>query len=149
MRSLISMTKAVADPNRVRVLCALAEEGELCVCQIQELLALAPSTTSKHLSLLAGAGLIDSRKEGRWVHYRLAGGGAPRPVRELISWVRRHAADEEAVSADRKVLAQILKFSPEELCQRQAKGQRCCSSARVTRAVARWPKGGRAGSGAT
>ena len=44
---------------------------ELCVCHIVEALALAPSTVSKHLSILEQAGLIETRKKGRWVHCRL------------------------------------------------------------------------------
>ena len=51
MRDLLQITKALADPNRVRVLLAL-QHRELCVCQISELFQLAPSTISKHLSIL-------------------------------------------------------------------------------------------------
>jgi len=65
MRDLLRITKALADPNRVRVLLAL-QRGELCVCQISELFQLAPSTISKHLSILHNAGLIESRKDERW-----------------------------------------------------------------------------------
>ena len=63
MREFMSITKALADPNRVRILLAL-RRGELCVCQITELFGLAPSTVSKHLSILHHAGLIQSRKIG-------------------------------------------------------------------------------------
>ena len=71
MRAFMSLTKALADPNRVRLLLAL-RGGELCACQITELFGLAPSTMSKHLSILYQAGLVDSRKNGRWVHYGVA-----------------------------------------------------------------------------
>jgi len=46
--------------------------GELCACQIIEMLGLAPSTVSKHMSILRQAGLVETRKEGRWIYYRLA-----------------------------------------------------------------------------
>ena len=69
MRDLMAVIKALADENRVRVLLALGA-GELCVCQIVELLGLAPSTVSKHLSILKQARLVESRKEGRWMFYR-------------------------------------------------------------------------------
>jgi DNA-binding transcriptional ArsR family regulator len=64
------VTKALSDSNRVRALMTL-RNGELCVCQIIELLELAPSTVSKHMSILKQAGLVDSRKDSRWVYYRL------------------------------------------------------------------------------
>jgi DNA-binding transcriptional ArsR family regulator len=47
--------------------------GELCVCQVTEVLQLAPSTVSKHMSILRQAGLVEARKEGRWIYYRLVG----------------------------------------------------------------------------
>jgi len=124
----------------VRILCAVAGRGELCVCQIHELLCLAPSTTSKHLSLLAAAGLVEVRKEGRWAYYRLADDEATAEAVEALDWLSRHTAKDKAIVEDRRKLDQILSYSPEELCQRQAKGQKCCSSAPATRAGAKSPK---------
>ena len=63
MREFMTVIKALAEENRVRVVLALRER-ELCVCQIVELLGLAPSTVSKHLSILYQAGLLESRKDG-------------------------------------------------------------------------------------
>ena len=80
MRDFMAISKALADEQRVRVLLAL-QRGELCVCQVVELLGLATSTVSKHMSILKQARLVESRKEGRWMYYRLAGddcaGGGP------------------------------------------------------------------------
>ncbi len=67
----MAVLKALADENRVRILTALRPK-ELCVCQIVELLGLAPSTVSKHMAILKQARLVDSRKESRWMFYRLA-----------------------------------------------------------------------------
>ncbi|MDD2772966.1 MAG: metalloregulator ArsR/SmtB family transcription factor [Elusimicrobiales bacterium] len=70
MKTLVQMIKALADENRLRI--ALMLKGrELCVCQITAALKLAPSTVSKHISLLEQAGLVETRKKGRWVHCRL------------------------------------------------------------------------------
>ena len=85
MREFMAVTKALADPNRVRILLAL-RRGELCVCQITELFGLAPSTVSKHLSILHHAGMIQSRKSERWVYYRLPDRTAPVAVREALDW---------------------------------------------------------------
>jgi ArsR family transcriptional regulator len=72
METSLKITKALADGNRMRVLAALIEREELCVCQLTEMLHLATATVSRHMSILHGAHLVQSRKEGRWVHYRLA-----------------------------------------------------------------------------
>ena len=83
MREFMNITKALADENRVRALLAL-RHGELCVCRITELFGLAVSTVSKHLSILYQAGLVESRKEGRWMYYRLPGKSAPPAARKAI-----------------------------------------------------------------
>ena len=79
MREFMNITGALGDETRVRTLLAL-RKGELCVCQITELFGLAPSTVSKHLSILYQAGLVEARKEGRWMYYRLPGKEAPASV---------------------------------------------------------------------
>ena len=84
----MAVTRALADPNRVRIVLALRRR-ELCVCQITALFGLAPSTVSKHLSLLHHAGLIQSRKTERWVYYRLPDKTAPATVREALDWVKK------------------------------------------------------------
>jgi ArsR family transcriptional regulator len=62
MRDVISIAKALSDENRVRIV-GMLDGRELCVCQVIELLALAPSTVSKHLAILKQARLIDGRKD--------------------------------------------------------------------------------------
>jgi DNA-binding transcriptional ArsR family regulator len=116
MREILDITKALADANRLRVLMALTG-GELCVCQIVELLRLAPSTVSKHMSILRYARLVDSRKDGRWMYYRLPGRDAAKPVREAITWVRRSLAESPQAVQDKRKLEKILAMNPEELCK--------------------------------
>ena len=84
MRDLMAVIKALADENRVRILMALGPK-ELCVCQIVELLGLAPSTVSKHMAILKQARLVDSRKEGRWMFYRLAEEDASIEAKEMTA----------------------------------------------------------------
>jgi ArsR family transcriptional regulator len=121
MREFMTITRALSDPNRVRILLAL-QRGELCVCQITELFGLAPSTVSKHLSILHHAGLIFSRKSERWVYYRLADKTAPVAVREALDWVHKSLAKTAEAVADAKTLKQILKTDLAEICRRQ----KCC-----------------------
>ena len=118
MRDLLKITKALADENRIRVLLAL-RDGELCACQITELFGLAPSTMSKHMSILYQAGLVDSRKEGRWIYFRLPDGKAPRTVKKAIDWISNAVQEQPRIQQDAERLRKILKMDPSEICKRQ------------------------------
>ena len=118
MKELMNLTKALADETRVRMLMML-RGGELCVCQITELFGLAPSTVSKHLSILHQAGLVESRKTERWVYYRLPGREASTMVRGGFSWLTKAIEKDDQIKSDGRKLKEILKVSPAELCQRQ------------------------------
>jgi ArsR family transcriptional regulator len=120
MREFMAITKALSDPNRVRMLLALRRR-ELCVCQITELFGFAPSTVSKHLSILHHAGLIQSRKTARWVYYRLPDEVAPAIVREILNWAKQSLGKSTQAIADTKKLNRILKTDPSELCRRQCR----------------------------
>jgi ArsR family transcriptional regulator, arsenate/arsenite/antimonite-responsive transcriptional repressor len=120
MRELMAITKALADANRVRILLAL-RGGELCVCQLVAFCALAPSTVSKHLSILYQAGLLESRKTERWVYYRLPGQQAPAVVRGALRWVTATLAGSAQILEDGDRLKTILKQDPKQLCQNQLK----------------------------
>ena len=120
MLEFMNITKALADENRVRALLAL-RNGEFCVCQLTELFGLAASTVSKHLSILYQAGLVESRKEGRWMYYRLPGKEAPATVRQAVEWVAQSVNGAERVAEDAKRLKKILAMDPVELCKRQCR----------------------------
>jgi ArsR family transcriptional regulator, arsenate/arsenite/antimonite-responsive transcriptional repressor len=116
----MAVTRALSDPSRVRMLLALRRR-ELCVCQITELFGLAPSTVSKHLSILHHAGLIQSRKSERWVYYRLPDGDAPVVVREALDWVKKSLGRSGQAIADAKKLSRVLKTDLAEICRRQCR----------------------------
>jgi ArsR family transcriptional regulator len=125
MREFMAITKALSDSSRVRILLALRRR-ELCVCQITELLGFAPSTMSKHLSILHHAGLIQSRKSERWVFYRLPNRkGAPVVVREALDWAEKSLAKSAESAADAKRLGKILKMDLKMICRRQCRGRSC------------------------
>ena len=89
----VDLLKALAHPVRLRIL-AMLRGGELCLCQMTAVLDLAASTVSAHLGDLKRAGLVEERKDGRWVFHRLADGeeasGAPRAgLREPSPATRR------------------------------------------------------------
>src|SRR5262245_26530631 len=120
MRDLLRITKALADPNRIRVLLVL-RGGELCACQITELFGLAPSTMSKHLSLLYQAGLVESRKDGRWIYFQMPDGSAPTAVRQALNWITKAAENDSRIEEDARNLKRILKMDPSQICKRQCR----------------------------
>lgn len=107
--------KALSDETRVRILMMLAK-GELCVCQLTSLLKLAPSTISKHLSILHHARLVNSRKDKRWVYYSLNKNGTPQ-TREAIEWVLSSLKRDKRIISDLKSLLKVAKVTPEEFCK--------------------------------
>jgi ArsR family transcriptional regulator, arsenate/arsenite/antimonite-responsive transcriptional repressor len=119
MYEIMAVTKAMADETRVRMLAAL-EGRELCVCQLIEMVELAPSTVSKHLSILRGARLIESRKKGRWIYYRLAKKDSSKLIKDALSWLAQSLGSQQRILDDQKRLEQILKTDPEQLCRKQA-----------------------------
>lgn len=118
MREVLNVTKALADEKRLRMLMAL-QGGELCVCRITELMGLAMSTVSKHLSVLYQAGLVEARKEGRWMYYSLPAKSAPETARQALGWVKKSLAEDGQIAEDAQRLKEILKIDPAELCKRQ------------------------------
>lgn len=118
MFDLMAITKALADENRVRLLAAL-EGQELCVCQLIELIGLAPSTVSKHLSILRSARLIQGRKKGRWMYYRLADDEAPRTARMALVWLLEALDGRKKVLDDKQRLQKVMQRMPHEACHGQ------------------------------
>ena len=70
---LMKKFKALGDPVRLRLFALLAGGRELCVCHLTAALALPQSTVSRHLGVLRYAGLVDTRREGKWIYYRVSG----------------------------------------------------------------------------
>jgi ArsR family transcriptional regulator len=71
LASMESAFKALADETRLRIL-GLLLSGEVCVCHIHESLRIPQSKASRHLAYLRRAGLVETRREGVWIYYRLA-----------------------------------------------------------------------------
>jgi DNA-binding transcriptional ArsR family regulator len=92
---LARLGRALGDEGRIRALMALSEK-EMCACHIVALLRLAPSTVSKHMAVLQRAGLVSSRRSGRWVYYRAAGKGALGEIRKALDRICRCTAPAKA-----------------------------------------------------
>lgn len=78
------VAKALASPVRVRIL-KILEEGERCGCELVPLLELDPSVVSRHLAILSRVGLVESRREGVRILWRLASPEIPRLLRCIES----------------------------------------------------------------
>lgn len=117
MREVMDVLKALADENRVRLLFAL-QGGELCVCQLIALLDLAPSTVSKHLTILRAARLVESRKEGRWMHYRLSKEFRTSSTGKMLALLFKDMEKTARIVEDRKKLKRICAENKEALCRR-------------------------------
>jgi DNA-binding transcriptional ArsR family regulator len=117
----LNIAKALSDENRVRVLMMLSR-GELCVCQLIEMLGLAPSTVSKHMSILRQARLVEARKEGKWMYYRLPGEDSPKEAVQAIEWVKDNLAKDKRIKADAKEVKRVCKLDRDKLCACYKKG---------------------------
>ena len=88
MTVMETVFKALADQTRLRIL-GLLLTGEVCVCDIHESLKIPQPKASRHLAYLRRAGLVQTRRDGLWIHYRL--GTFTDPVIAAIGEAVRHA----------------------------------------------------------
>lgn len=103
MFDFINICRALSDENRVRILMALRGRA-LCVCQVTAFLDLAPSTTSKHLSTLRQARLIDAHKQGRWVYYTLS----EKRGQAALAFVQNSLESDPLILEDEARIAEVL-----------------------------------------
>ncbi len=115
MRDFELAMKAVGDPTRTRIL-KLLEGGGLCVCQVQAVLGLAPSTVSKHLTILKLAGLVEDRRDGKWIEYTLARESHNPHGARVLELMRGELGRDPAVAADRRRLRGIKAIPLTDLC---------------------------------
>ncbi len=111
----IDLFRALADKTRLRCLALLMTEGELCVCELTEAIGLSQPKVSRHLATLRTVGVVDDRRSGQWIYYRL------HP--DLPAWVRRvlraaflAANSDRTFSADRTAFRRITR-RPKSMCR--------------------------------
>ncbi len=106
MKKTTQIFKALSDDTRLRIL-GLLVQGELCVCDLVAVLDLPQSTVSRHLAYLRNSGLVDGRRQGVWMHYRLAQqDGALHD--DLIDLLSKDLARLEEIKSDQRKLRQYL-----------------------------------------
>ena len=127
LASLEEAFKAFADPTRLRIL-GLLTGGEICVCNIHECLGIPQPTASRHLAYLRRKNLVVTRKDGLWVHYKLAPLDEP-VLRVLMSAVTHVLCHCDSVTKDRQRLeAQTGCCVPSDSAQLE-----CCASVPANR----------------
>ncbi len=112
MRNLVKHFKALSDTNRIRIL-KMLEVRPLCVCEVTEILQLAPSTVSKHLSILRDADFVRDKKEGKWVNYSLNNKQGDDYVKKLLPLISMWLPDDPVIYSD---LDKVLTVDRNELC---------------------------------
>jgi len=108
LRQLAAVSRALGDETRLRVLNALVERGETCVCELMEMLATTQSNVSFHLTVLKNAGLIGDKKIGKWMFYRID-----------LEALERHLATLRAMFNKKRLGAARLGTSIFTLCCRK------------------------------
>ncbi len=98
--------KALSDPNRLRIL-KMLQVRSLCVCEITEVLQLATSTVSKHLSILKDSNFILEEKDGKWVNYLINTDPTDPRVSSLLSQLDFWISDEAIISKDRLLVSKV------------------------------------------
>jgi ArsR family transcriptional regulator len=106
--------KSLSDSNRLRIL-KMLQVKPLCVCEITDVLQLATSTVSKHLSILKETGFIIEEKDGKWVNYMIN----PRPddqrISSILSTLDFWIADDQLIISDKQ---RVQKVDRNEVCSR-------------------------------
>ena len=123
MGNIQRLFSALSDNNRLRIIAALKVYGDMCACHVVELLQVTGATTSKHLSILIQVGLIDSYKEGRWVHYRLDYSSTD--FDQVMGWLENKLTQTDIIKSDKRALKEIMTVDREVICRKQ-RGEKCC-----------------------
>lgn len=123
MKEYIRVMKALADPSRIKILKVLQRQ-KMCVCEIQNVLGIAQSTTSKHLKLLENAGLVVSVRDGLWIDYQLSDGAqseyAAKQIELLSTWLEEDPA-----------IRKLIENLPSICRDRNSKTAACCREKRA------------------
>ena len=114
MKDFIRVMKALSDPNRVKVV-KMLQQKPMCVCEMQEALGIAQPTVSKHLKILEDAGLVQSKKDGLWVNYRLIGTEANPYAAEMLKQMENWLGNDVEI---RQILRQLPEIRREDVRRR-------------------------------
>ncbi len=108
MKKLAGLFKLLSDETRIRILMLLSSK-ELCVCQLMGILGISQPLISRNLSLLSAAGLLDERREGKLVFYRI-GKVLPQAASDALSILKRELKDDTRLKGDLRSMGDCSEF---------------------------------------
>jgi ArsR family transcriptional regulator len=108
MKNVTGIFGLLSDSSRMRIL-LLLDRKELCVCQVMGVLEMSQPLVSRNLSLLSRAGLLDARRDGKMMFYRLKK-TLPEPLASLMSLVRKELAGDETRKSDLRSLGDCAEY---------------------------------------
>lgn len=97
--SLARLHKALGDETRLRIVNLLVHRKEICVCDVEAILEISQSKASRHMNHLKHAGVVEDRRDGTWVYYRLASGAGPL-LRSATREIKKTLGDDEQAARD-------------------------------------------------
>jgi ArsR family transcriptional regulator len=113
MQNIIKLLKALSDPTRLRIMLLLVKE-ELCVCELETVLAMEQSRLSHALRALSNAGLIEERRGGRWIFYK----GSANLPHTLAAYLEDSMRENPDISKDRRNARKLIESA-------KPSGKRC------------------------
>ncbi len=111
MRLLSQTFKALSEDTRLEILALLFRHGELCVCDVEAILRVTQSKASRHLRYLQATGLVDGRRDGLWMRYRIAEQTGPEQ-RLVLDTTRELLTDPLVADVD----ARYTRWMAEKAC---------------------------------
>ncbi len=109
MKTAINILKALSDENRLRIVLMLKTRA-LCVCEIAEALSIADSTLSAHLKTLRLNGIINQRKDGRWIEYHI---DTDEDTLQLIDTIEKNISEKKLIKQDQAIIKKVTR----EICR--------------------------------
>jgi ArsR family transcriptional regulator, arsenate/arsenite/antimonite-responsive transcriptional repressor len=115
MKDFVKVMKALADPNRVKIV-KMLQHKSMCVCEMREALQVSQPSVSKNLKILENAGLVRSTKDGLWVNYYLADGSKSPYAATLLGNLRHWLEDQTEVA---ELIGRLPSIRREEACRNE------------------------------
>ena len=106
LKTTTKLFKALSDETRLRIL-KMLEARPLCVCEIQHILKGSQPNVSHHLKTLSEAGLVESKKDGLWIDYRLSDRPATPLHAAALSLVKKSLDGEQVIKKDRTLVKSV------------------------------------------
>ncbi len=114
MKDFIKVAKAISDPNRVKII-KMLQHKTMCVCELKTALGVAQPTASKHLKVLEEAGLVEYRKEDKWVNYYLTDGKSSPYAANILGNLKHWLENDPGII---ELITKLPTIKREEVCGR-------------------------------